>query len=259
MHDADATRTTLPTGTATVDAQAVVDDVDRWRGLVLTGASAALASVLMIVVQIAIYVVSPPPEGTRGMYELLVDEPVLGLIALDALYVVSNLLAFLVYLGLAVLLWRVSRSAVVVALAFGVLGMSAYMASPRAVEMLSLAHDYAEAGQAERAALLAVGDGMLATWTGTAFDIYYFFNLVTLLVLAVLMYRSSVFTRTTAVWGLVAAVLMAVPSNFGTVGLVFALASLLPWAVFAVLAGTRMLRIAAAAQSRRAASPARAP
>ena len=28
---------------------------------------------------------------------------------------------------------------------------------------------------------------------------------------------------------------MAVPSNFGTVGLVFALASLVPWAVFAVL------------------------
>jgi hypothetical protein len=33
------------------------------------------------------------------------------------------------------------------------------------------------------------------------------------------------------VWGLVAAALMAVPSNLGTVGMVFALASLLPWAI----------------------------
>jgi hypothetical protein len=90
---------------------------------------------------------------------------------------------------------------------------------------------------------------MLATWTGTAFDIYYIFNLATLLILAVLMYRSDVFTRATAMWGLGAAALMAVPSNFGTVGLIFALASLLPWAVFAVLVARGLFALAAAARS----------
>ena len=45
-------------------------------------------------------------------------------------------------------------------------------------------------------------------------------------------------------WGLAGAVLMVVPSNFGTVGLVFALASLLPWSVFAVLVWRRLLRLA---------------
>jgi len=132
-----------------------------------------------------------------------------------------------------------------VALAFGTLGMAAYMASPRPVEMLALAQAHASAGPAEQVALIAAGDGMVATWTGTAFDVYYFFNLVTLLVLAVLMYRSAVFTRATAGWGLVAAVLMAVPSNFGVVGMAFALASLVPWAVFAVLVARRLLRLAA--------------
>lgn len=231
--------------TAVVDKRIVQDDVRQWHGLVVTGAWAALASVALIVVQIVIYVLWPPPETTLGFFELLVDAPVLGLLSLDALYIVSNLLAFLIYLALAVVLWRVSRSAVVVALAFGTLGMAAYMASPRPVEMLSLAQAYPSAGPAERMALLATGDGMVATWMGTAFDVYYLFNLVTLLVLAVLMYRSAVFTRATAVWGLVAAALMAVPSNFGVVGLVFALASLVPWAVFAVLVARRLLRIAA--------------
>ena len=98
-------------------------------------------------------------------------------------------------------------------------------------------------------ALLATGEGMLATWTGTAFDVYYIFNLVTLLVMAVLMYRSQVFSRPTAVWGLVAAALMAVPSNFGTVGLVFALASLVPWALFALLVAHRLFGLAAAPRS----------
>ncbi|WP_341359448.1 hypothetical protein V5H98_17275 [Georgenia sp. M64] len=233
-----------------VDERRVRDDLSPWSGLLVTGAWVALASVALIIVQVGIYLVWPPPETTVELFEVLLDNPVRGVLALDALYVVSNLLAFLLYLALAVVLWRVSRSAVVVALAFGVLGMAAYMASPRPVEMLTLARAYGEAGPAEQVALVATGDGMLATWMGTAFDVYYFFNLVTLLVLAVLMYRSSAFSRATAMWGLVAAALMAVPSNFGTVGLVLAMASLAPWAVFAVLVARRLLELARPLSSR---------
>ena len=233
-----------------VDERRVRDDLSPWSGLLVTGAWVALASVALIIVQVGIYLVWPPPETTVELFEVLLDNPVRGVLALDALYIVSNLLAFLLYLTLAVVLWRVSRSAVVVALAFGALGMAAYMASPRPVEMLTLARAYGEAGPAEQVALVATGDGMLATWMGTAFDVYYFFNLVTLLVLAVLMYRSSAFSRATAVWGLVAAALMAVPSNFGTVGLVLAMASLVPWAVFAVLVARRLLELARPLSSR---------
>jgi hypothetical protein len=142
-------------------------------------------------------------------------------------------------------LWRVSRSGVVLALSFGVLGMAAYMASPRTLEMLALAQAHSQADPIEQVALVAAGEGMLATWSGTAFDVYYVFNFVTLLIFAVLVYRSALFTRATAVWGLVAAVFMAVPSNLASIGLAFALASLLPWAVFVVLTGTRLLRLAA--------------
>jgi hypothetical protein len=202
-----------------------------------------LASVVMIVVQVVIFTLWPPPATTSGLFQVLVDNPLRGLLALDLLYVVSNLLAFLVYLALAVALWPVSRSGVVLAVAFGVLGMAAYMASARFVEMLQLAHSYTESSGVRREALVAVGDGMLATWKGTAFDVYYFLNLGTLLIFALLMYRSDLFSRATAVWGLGAAALMAVPSNFGTAGLVFSLASLLPWAVFAVLTGRRLLAL----------------
>ena len=94
------------------DLQAVAG---RWTGLLATGAWAALASVALIVVQVAIYLAWPPPVNTVDFFELLIENPLLGVIALDALYIVSNLLAFLLYLALAVALWRVSRSAVVVA------------------------------------------------------------------------------------------------------------------------------------------------
>lgn len=215
----------------------------QWTGLLRTGEWAALASVALIAIQIVIYVLWPPPETTGDFFALLIADPLRGLLALDLLYVISNLLAYLLYFALAAALWQVSRSAVVVALAFGVLGMAAYMASPRPVEMLALARAYQDADPVAQVALLATGDGMLATWRGTAFDVYYFFNLVTLLIFAVLMYRSTVFTRATAIWALVAAALMAVPSNFGTVGVVFALASLLPWAVFASLVARGLDRL----------------
>ncbi|GEN78440.1 DUF4386 family protein [Actinotalea fermentans] len=239
-----------------VDAGTVLPDVARFHGLVRVGAWVALASVAMIALQVGCYLVAPPPDTTVGFFELLVENPAYGLITLDLLYVVSNLLAYLLYLALAVVLWRVSLSGVVVALAFGTLGMAAYMASPRAVEMLTLARAYDGADAAERVALVATGDGMLATWTGTAFDVYYVFNLVTLLVLAVLLMRSRVFSRATAWWGLAAAVLMAVPSNVGVVGLAFAMASLVPWSVFAVLVGRRLLRLLALSGGADGAAPA---
>lgn len=232
---------------ADVDEATVRGDARQWRGLLITGAWCAFASVVMIVVQIPLYLVWPPPESTAGFFELLLDNPVLGLVALDVLYVVSNALMYLVYLALAAVLWRVSQSAVVIALAFCVVGIAAYMSSPRPVEMLSLAHAYAEADAETRTALLSTGDGMLATWTGTGYDIYYYFTFATLAVLAVLMLRSSIFSRATAVWGLVSAALMTVPTNFGTVGMVFAIASLVPFSVFAALSGKRLLELASPA------------
>lgn len=264
--------------TPTVDP-AIGSDVRQWRGLVRTGAWAALASVAFIAVQIAIYLLWPPPDTAEEFFRELNDNPVVGLLMLDALYPLSNVLTLLFYGALAVPLWRVSRSAVTIALALGGVGMASFMASVRPVEMLQLAGAYAEAGPAERVALAATGEGMLATWTGSAFDVYYLLNCAALLIFGVLILRSAsrqrapvsgnavpsnpvsgnpapsnsassqpvsggpVFSRATAVWGLAAAVLMAVPSNVGTVGLAFALASLVPWAVFAVLGARRLLAL----------------
>ncbi len=232
-------------GMTAVDGEAVLPDVARFPGLVRTGAWAALASVLMIVVQVGVYTLWPPPavDDAQAYLGLLVESPLHGLVTLDLLYVVSNVLVFLLYLALAVALWRVSGSGVVVALALGTLGMAAYMASVRPVEMLALAESWETADGPARVALEATAEGMLATWTGTAFDVYYVFNFASLLVFALLMHRSRVFSRATAWWGLVAAALMAVPSNVGVVGLVLAMASLAPWSVFAVLVGRRLLAL----------------
>jgi hypothetical protein len=222
-----------------------LEDLRPWHGLLRTGMWAAWAGVAMVVIQMTIYVFWPPPETAEGYFDLLVKHPLLGMLSLDLLYVVSNLLAFLVYLALTVVLWRVSRSGVTIAMGLSAIGIAAYMSAPRAVEMLTLAHSYADAGPAERVALLATGDGMLAGWMGTAFDIYYVLNGIALVVFVVLMFRSSIFSRATAWWGVVAAILMTVPTNFGVVGLIFAISSLVPWVVLSVLVAGRFRALSA--------------
>ena len=169
----------------------------------------------MIVREICRLLNWPPPSSTAQFFDLLLDDPALGPISLDLLFMVANTQAYFIYIALAVVLWRVNRSAVVIALAFGVISTAAFIASVRPLEVLTLAHAYADADPTTRTALLATGDGMIATWTGTAYDVYYFFGFATLLILTVLMLRSSIFTRATAVWDLLSASLTAVPPTSG--------------------------------------------
>jgi hypothetical protein len=58
-----------------VNEAAIRQDIKQWSGLVLTGAWVALASVALIAVQVAIYLLWPTPETTRGLFEVLVQNP----------------------------------------------------------------------------------------------------------------------------------------------------------------------------------------
>jgi hypothetical protein len=117
------------------------------------------------------------------------------------------------------------------------------MASNTGFEMLSLANAYAAADATGRIALLGAGEAMLAVFKGTAYDIYYILSGITLFLFGGAVFASERFSRATGVWGLAAAAFMMIPSTAGTIGMFFALGSLVPWVVFAALAGHRLLRL----------------
>jgi hypothetical protein len=110
--------------------------------------------------------------------------------------------------------------------------------------MLSLSNSYAAAAtDAQRSIFLAAGEGMLATYKGTAFDAYYILNAAALLIISVVMLRSNIFGKVTAYMGIAAGLLMLIPSTVDTIGPVFALASLIPWAVFSILVARRLFQM----------------
>jgi hypothetical protein len=216
---------------------------DSWRGIGKTGAMAAFAMLAIMIAQIAIYIIWPPPASVDGFFQLFRENKFLGLLSMDLLYIVNNTLLLLFYLGIFSVLKRQSFSAALIALVLGVVGVAAYYSSNTAFEMLSLAKLHAAADEAQRTVFLAAGQSMLEVYKGTAFDTYYILNGIALIVFAVLCLQSRVFSKTTAVIGLLAGILMSIPSTAGKVGLIFSLLSLIPWAVFSILVAIRLLRI----------------
>lgn len=216
---------------------------DSWRGIGKTGAMAAFAMLAIMIAQIAIYIIWPPPASVDGFFRLFRENKFLGLLSMDLLYIVNNTLLILFYLGIFSVLKRQSFSAALIALVLGVVGVAAYYSSNTAFEMLSLAKLHAAADEAQRTVFLAAGQSMLEVYQGTAFDTYYILNGIALIVIAVLCLQSRVFSKTTAVIGLLAGILMSIPSTAGKVGLIFSLLSLIPWAVFSILVAIRLLRI----------------
>ena len=216
----------------------------RWNTLYTIAGWAAVVMVALIPIQIVIFIAYPPPSTVDGFFSLFQKSWLLGLLSMDLLYILNNTLLAIIYLALYRALKKGHEALLTIALTLGLLGIVAYYASNTAFEMLGLSNQFAAAsGEAQRAMFLAAGQAMLAIYSGTAFGIYYVLNAVALLIMAGVMLRSPVFSKASGMIGLVAGILMSVPSTAGTLGLVFALASLVPWTVFSVLIARRFFQL----------------
>lgn len=216
-----------------------------WKPLYRVGGAAALTIVGIMVIQIIVFIAWPPPSTVLGYFTLFHKNGLLGLLSLDLLYIVDTVLVIPLYLALYAALRRASPSFMAIALALGLVGIAAYFASNTAFEMLSLSNQYAAATtDVQRSLFQASGQAMLAIYQGTAFDVYYILNAVTMLIISVVMLRSTLFGKVTAYLGIVAGVLMLIPSTAGTIGLYFAFGSLAPTVIWLILIGRRLFMLA---------------
>src|SRR5690348_7716702 len=72
----------------------------NWRPLYRIGGAAALTVASLTVVQIAVFVASPPPTTVIGYFQLLQSDRLLGLLDLDLLSIANFGLTGLVFLAL---------------------------------------------------------------------------------------------------------------------------------------------------------------
>ena len=215
----------------------------RWKGLYKVGGAAALITVVLIPISIIVFIAWPPPSTVIGYFTLFQNNWLLGLMGLDLLLIIILVLGIPILLALYAALRRASQSFMAIALALGLIGTTVHLTSNTAFEMLSLSGQYAAAAtDAQRAIFLAAGEAMLATYQGTAFHVNYVLASVVLIVIAVVMLRSNIFSKATAYAGILAGVI-----GFGlyvpTIGIFISIFSVVFLFIWYILIARRLFQL----------------
>ncbi len=206
---------------------------------------AALSLVAMFVVAVlhlAVFAVSPPPTDAAGWLALYADNPVLGFVSADGPYLLANLLMLPLYLALWVRLRDVAPAVSGAALGLGMLSLALYVPTNVSVELGVVASDAAGASGEGRTAALGAVEALTSRSEGTAFVVYYVLGAFTILLFARALATTNAWGHAATLTALASGILMLVPSTFGVVGLAFAVASLIPWMWFIVIAARRLWR-----------------
>ena len=155
---------------------------------------ATIMIVILIPVQIFIFGMYPPPNSPKGFFELFNENWFLGLLSLDLLYIVNNTLIIFVYLGLYAALKKTNLEYMTIALVIGFIGIAAYYSSTVIFEMKALSQQYMDSSSTEiKEQIISSGNLLLLRYHGTAFDIYYILNALTLIITSRVMLMDWIF------------------------------------------------------------------
>jgi hypothetical protein len=214
-------------------------DESRWQWLYRLGGLAALITAIFIPLQVVVFMAWPPPTTAQGYFAVFQSNPLIGLLNLDLLLLIDQILGVVILVALYIALRRTSETAMALALALGLLAAAAYVASNTGINLLLLSKQYAAASTAaQRVMYLSAGESMLAIYNGTAFHVSYILGAVVGTLSGVVMWRSEVFSRATASMAILANVIslgLYVP----VVGLYISIFSVLFLEIFYILVARR--------------------
>jgi hypothetical protein len=192
-----------------IPARVLTSDISegRWHYLYRMAAIAALITVALFLFQIAAFFIWPPPTTVTGHFALLQSRPFLGLVSLDFLILVDEVLAILITLALYISLRRVHESLVLVATALSAASIVCFLIATPALNMLYLSQQYAATTTAvEQERLLAAGQAVLSSWFGTPFQVGNVVGSIGMVLIGWVMTRSRIFSKAAGYVGIVSGV-----------------------------------------------------
>jgi len=214
----------------------------RWHHLYQTAAIAALLTVALFLFQIVAFFAWPPPSTVSGHFALLQSRPFVGLVSLDFLIIVDEVLAIPLCLGLYLSLRRVHESLMLMATAFSAVSLTCFLIATPALNMQALSRQYAAASGVEREQLLAAGQAVLSAWQGTPFQVGNVVGSIGMMLIGWVMRRSQIFNKSAGYVGIVAGLLgigMYVPK----VGVFISILSVVVMQIWYVIIAQKLLRL----------------
>ncbi len=172
-------------------------DLSQYRSLYRIGGVAAIVIAILIPFQAIAFIVSPPPNTVIDYFTLFQRDRLLGLLDLDFLMIVDNILLIPLFLALYIALRRTDASWILIGTTMGLMALAAYFASREAtITMIALSDGYAAATtDSARTAFLGAGQAVLASYNGTAFHLSYNIGQAAGVIIGIVMLRSKLFGR----------------------------------------------------------------
>jgi hypothetical protein len=200
-------------------------------------AAAAAVAVLLVPVQIVVFTLYPFPDTVSGWFSLLQGTRLAGLVDLDLLLVVDNVLLVVIALAIYLALRRTNASLTTLAIGMWLVSLVLLITANPAIQMLDLSHQYAIAGSAgDRATALAAGQALLATWQGTAFQVSYLIGALATITIGWVMLHSPSFSRPTG-YAFLTGNVLSLGLYLPTVGLaISAFSGIVLWVWFGLIA-----------------------
>ena len=216
---------------------------ERWYFLYRTAAIAALITVALFLFQIAAFFIWPPSSTVAGHFAVLQSRPLVGLISLDFLIIVDEVLAIPICLALYLSLRRAHESLMLIATGFSAASIACSLIATPALNMLYLSRQYAAATSAgEREGLIAAGQAVLSSWMGTPFQVGNVVGSIAMLIVGWVMLRSQIFSQAAGYLGIATGVVglgMYVPK----VGVYISILSVVGMQVWYVMIAMTLFRL----------------
>ena len=146
-----------------------------------------------------------PPETIEQTYSILQNNKLTGLLRLDILTVFVMPLYYLLFYSLFVALKNTNHSIASIAMIFAFAGVTLFLATPSVFSYLHLSDKFAIAtSDIQKNQLITAGESILASdmWHGTGAKIGGLLLQTGALLISMLMLRSNVFNRSTAITGI---------------------------------------------------------
>jgi Domain of unknown function (DUF4386) len=217
-----------------------------WASLYNVGGIAALGIVALVFIQALIFILYPQPATVLGHIQQFQQSKLLGLVDLDLILLLSEVLTIPVLLALYGALRRCNPAALSTALITGLGGIGLFIAVNPTFAMLYLSDQYAAATtELQRTVFLAAGEALWANYNGTAFGLFFILCGISYIIISAVMLKSGIFNKATAIVGLAMGFMMLVPPlpTLGMLPLALSYLVILPSVAWNILVGIRLLQL----------------
>jgi hypothetical protein len=176
------------------------NEISQWNQLFKIGGIAPFVTLAFYLIQLLTISFSrePYPVMPEEWFTLLHNNPILGLIFLNALDIFSVAILGLMFLALTIALWQVKPTWMLVAAFLAFLGIAAFVSSRAnmVTATLALTEQYAAAGTAAQSTqILAAGQAVMVLSRATPETIGFLFVAVASLIISIMMLKTDIFNN----------------------------------------------------------------